>query len=40
LRKFFARHSDAELRDYLAGEAIAPVPRDVPEGRVPSGVEG
>jgi sulfite reductase (ferredoxin) len=40
LRKFFARHSDAELRDYLAGEAIAPVPRDVPEGRVPSSVEG
>jgi sulfite reductase (ferredoxin) len=40
LRQFFARHTDAELRDYLAGQAIQPVPRDIPEGRVPSGVEG
>ncbi len=40
LRHFFARHSDTELRDYLAGKSIPPVARDVPEGRVPSGVEG
>jgi sulfite reductase (ferredoxin) len=40
LRQFFSRHTDAELRDYLAGQTIAPVPRDLPEGRVPSGVEG
>ncbi|MGA8438496.1 MAG: nitrite/sulfite reductase [Candidatus Sulfotelmatobacter sp.] len=40
LRQFFSRHSDAELRDYLAGQTIAPVLRDLPEGRVPSGVEG
>lgn len=40
LRQFFARHTDAELRDYLAGQAFDPVARDLPEGRVPSGVEG
>jgi sulfite reductase (ferredoxin) len=40
LRHFFARHTDAELRDYLAGQAFVPVARDLPEGRVPSGVEG
>jgi sulfite reductase (ferredoxin) len=40
LRQFFARHTDEELRNYLAGQAIQPVPRDLPEGRVPSGVEG
>jgi sulfite reductase (ferredoxin) len=40
LRQFFARHTDAELRDYLAGRAFDPVARDLPEGRVPSGVEG
>ncbi len=40
LRQFFARHTDAELRDYLAGQAFEPVARDLPEGRVPSGVEG
>ena len=40
LRQFFARRSDAELRSYLAGETLEPVARDVPEGRVPSSVEG
>ncbi len=40
LRQFFSRHSDSELRDYLAGQIVEPVHRDLPEGRVPSGVEG
>jgi sulfite reductase (ferredoxin) len=40
LRHFFARHSDAELRDYLAGQTVDAVARDLPEGRVPSSVEG
>ncbi|HLZ42627.1 MAG TPA: hypothetical protein VKQ11_16785 [Candidatus Sulfotelmatobacter sp.] len=30
LRRFFARHSDTELREFLAGEAVQPVPRDLP----------
>jgi sulfite reductase (ferredoxin) len=30
LRRFFARHSDTQLREFLAGEAVQPVPRDVP----------
>jgi sulfite reductase (ferredoxin) len=40
LRLFFARHSDADLRAFLAGEFVEAVPRDLPEGRVPSGIEG
>ncbi len=40
LRQFFARHSEAELRDFLAGHAFDPVARDLPEGRVSSTVEG
>jgi sulfite reductase (ferredoxin) len=40
LRKFFARHSDEELRSFLAGQSIEPVVRDLPEGRVPAGIEG
>ena len=40
LRQFFSRHTDSELRDYLAGHIVDPVARDLPEGRVPSGVEG
>jgi len=40
LRRFFARHSDAELRDFLAGQFVEAVARDLPEGRVPSSVEG
>ena len=39
LRQFFARHSDAELRGFLAGEAVEPVPRDRSPGRVPHGIE-
>jgi sulfite reductase (ferredoxin) len=33
LRRFFARHSDSELREFLAGEAVAAVARDLPEKR-------
>ena len=35
LRSYFARHSDADLRDQLAGAVIAPVARDVSPGPVP-----
>jgi sulfite reductase (ferredoxin) len=39
LRLFFARNSDAVLRGYLAGnEAVTPVARDLPVGKVPVGV--
>src|ERR1700728_2935613 len=31
LRRFFARHSDTELREILAGEAIDAVARDLPQ---------
>jgi sulfite reductase (ferredoxin) len=40
LRQFFARHSDVQLREFLAGEVVEAVPRDLPEGRVPAGIEG
>jgi sulfite reductase (ferredoxin) len=45
LRQFFARHTDAELREFLAGEALGAVPRDLPPvsvGRSPqyAGVDG
>lgn len=30
LRRFFARHSDAQLREFLAGEAVPAVARDLP----------
>jgi sulfite reductase (ferredoxin) len=40
LRRFFARHTDTDLRNFLAGEFVEAVARDLPEGRVPSGVEG
>jgi sulfite reductase (ferredoxin) len=40
LRQFFARHSDEELRTFLAGQEVNPVERDLPSGRVPHGVEG
>jgi sulfite reductase (ferredoxin) len=30
LRQFFARHSEAELRSFLAGEFVEAVPRDLP----------
>jgi sulfite reductase (ferredoxin) len=40
LRQFFTRHSDGELRGFLAGKEVAPVERDAPAGRVPHGLEG
>jgi sulfite reductase (ferredoxin) len=40
LRQFFARHSDTELREFLAGESVTAEPRDPSPGRVPHGVEG
>jgi sulfite reductase (ferredoxin) len=38
LRAWFARHTNDELRAYLAGEILAPVERDLPTGRVPHAV--
>jgi sulfite reductase (ferredoxin) len=41
LRRFFARHSDAQLREFLAGTTdVAFAARDVAAGPVPHGVEG
>jgi len=40
LRGFFSRHSDDDLRAVLAGGEIASVPRDLPTGHVPHGIEG
>jgi sulfite reductase (ferredoxin) len=40
LRLFFARHSDTEVRRWLAGGEFEPVERDRPAGRVPAGVAG
>lgn len=40
LRQFFARHSESELRAFLAGEHITAVERDPSPGRVPHGLEG
>lgn len=40
LREFFARHSDSDLRMFLAGSDLAAVARDPAPGRVPYGVEG
>ena len=40
LRKFFARHSDAEIRKYLAGATTVAEPRDDSPGSVPHGIEG
>ncbi len=31
LRRFFARHNDTELREFLAGEALQAVARDLPD---------
>jgi len=39
LRAWFARHSDRELREFLAGMQFAPVERDLPARAVPQGVE-
>ena len=38
-RAFSARHTDAELREMLAGEVLAPVERDPVTGAVPHGVD-
>ena len=39
LRQFFARHSETELRSFLAGEALEAVARDPSPGRPPHQVE-
>ncbi|MGA7245673.1 MAG: nitrite/sulfite reductase [Terracidiphilus sp.] len=38
LRAWFARHTNDELRSFLAGEVLVPVERDLPTGRVPHSV--
>jgi sulfite reductase (ferredoxin) len=40
LRQFFARHSNEEIRNLLAGTFVEPVERDAVQGSVPLGVEG
>jgi sulfite reductase (ferredoxin) len=40
LRRFFARHSNEQIRALLAGESVAAVERDAATGPVPMGVEG
>jgi sulfite reductase (ferredoxin) len=40
LRQFFARHTNDELRGFLAGQWLEAVDRDPSPGRVPHGVEG
>jgi sulfite reductase (ferredoxin) len=40
LRRFFARHSDDQLRNFLAGAEVVGVARDPSPGRPPHGVEG
>lgn len=35
LRRFFARHNDTQLREFLAGEVVAAVDRDLPSAHVP-----
>jgi len=40
LRRFFARHSDTEIRHFLAGTSFEPVERDLPSASVPHAVEG
>jgi sulfite reductase (ferredoxin) len=40
LRRFFARHSNEQIRAVLAGRLVAPVERDASTGPVPIGVEG
>ena len=39
LRQFFARHADEKLRNFLAGQEVEAVGRDISSGRVPHGVE-
>ncbi|HKF23927.1 MAG TPA: nitrite reductase [Candidatus Angelobacter sp.] len=40
LRRFFARHSETDLRLFLAGRAVAEAERDPSPGRPPRGAEG
>ena len=40
LRQFFSRHSNDELRGFLAGQWVDEVTRDPSPGRVPHGVDG
>jgi sulfite reductase (ferredoxin) len=40
LRSFFARHSNDDLREFLAGGFVEAVTRDLSPGRVPHGIEG
>jgi len=40
LRQFFARHSDDDLRGFLAGHPVQAFARDLPAGPVPHGLEG
>jgi sulfite reductase (ferredoxin) len=40
LRRFFARHTNEQIRGLLAGELVAAVERDASTGPVPMGVEG
>jgi sulfite reductase (ferredoxin) len=40
LRRFFARHSDEQLRTFLAGTPVEAAARDVALGPVPQGAEG
>jgi hypothetical protein len=39
-REFTSRHTDEELRRFLAGEAVPAVERDPSPGRPPHGVDG
>jgi sulfite reductase (ferredoxin) len=39
LRRFFARHTDGDLRGFLAGETVAAAERDASPGRTPHGLE-
>ena len=39
-RQFCARHTDEELRAFLAGAQVAPVTRDLSPARPPRGVDG
>src|SRR5271168_3451565 len=40
LRRFFARHTDDDLRACLAGREVVAVPRDASPGPVPHSIEG
>src|SRR5579862_1042305 len=40
LRQFVARHSDDDLRGFLAGHTVQAFARDLPAGPVPHGLEG